>query len=1604
MQKRGAYNFKNFLMTILIIMVFVFGSIAVFAAHARTIDIAPNMTKASAVTIFWINVTNDAGSNAIKEIRIDTPTTNSWGAPECSNIITGWTNISTATRCTHSTTGAGITAGSTLGFKINVTTGTATATESWIITTLEGGSSNPNVSGTDSPSITTAVDASAPTINLLNVTDGLNLTLVNGTTTQFDGSKFFNGSNIKFFVDVNDTGNSNVSYVELYYALNSSDVPDRNENYDKNAPLRLYIFEGSNVTDGVYNATLDTSGYADATNFTFSIFANDTLGNYVVENRSNNGHTFTIDKSAPGVTAMEITESFGVADDDFIDSSTAYIINASVSDRIANATKAHVRCDEGSWYLLIQNANDNTNEWNETFSMSTLGCTADGVHGLEFRAYDNATNKNQSEFINITIDDDVPIVFNINSNTSYNFTKNNLTQINITVNVSDYINPAYNMTLRNGSKADVNASVNLTLATGTLNGSSNWVITQNLTKFGCPGSTSSSGTIACTLSFNVSDLGGRENASESITIYIDGTGPVISTGSNKSTTNMSDDRAHAYNSTEQFNVSITTTDNIIAAYVNTTSGSSNRISLFNASGGDIWYNASTNATDLGIGTDAGAVTINFTVEDKAGYTNNTESLDITIDTSAPNIENFTTSIDVNGNRTKSTTTIRINASAWDSKTNVTGVTVTVDSTTTTLVNATTNGVNAEWNESKTPANLGCTANAESNCTVTYTARDLVRNKKTQNMTLVIDDRAPRITSSSINTSSVSSTTQKFNITLTVEDPNLNLQSFSNVSAYKDALRVNLTKGTSYSDGITSNWSVETDAAAFGCTSDGDCQITFNATDDVGNINTSESITIQVDATGPTISGINVNPNPTRADANITVSAILRDGQGVNGSRAYLDGYTTQLYYLTTGTFGGTEVNVSGKVDLTTACGGSICGDGTHVVYVQSNNSADTWSTSSNYTFTIDSTAPGAVSSFTAANVSGSTIRLSWNAASDGDTGSGVASYNIYRASSSSFTPNNATGGNQIVSGLTGLNYETTQQDGTFYYLVTAVDAVDNEGTKSSELSVAMDATAPTHLSVLIANNSQYTNLTNPLLTLAATGADLMSFSCDGSTWSEGYSYAASSTGVALTNTTIGCTSADGTKTVYFRVNDTWGNMASAESDSITLDTTAPAAMSGVLPSSAVTDTDGAYTWEWNAANDGGSGIDYYAVEIDEDSAGTYLYKLENVSSAYYTLTGLTDRNNYTLRVRAFDKAGNSNAWSTASVVTIDKTAPGVTALVTPEKNTWTNDTTPLYNITVDTNVTSCEFTKYVDGAINLTLITDSSPTTSGTSKHCKFTFTTVASSSLAYATTRVRDAAGTWSSPITLPTYTVDTSKPMINLSSPLPNNVTTTRTPTITFNITDEVGGTLINSSTLEVADDTDGTIGFSLSSHCTTPDNARTYACSFTSSALTDDAKHTLSVSGRDKANNVVNLTRTFIVNTTIAINATLVASDTTGTADGTYANGWSFTFNISTGTGVNTTRVKMNDWTLSGTTTTMKVDGNTKMTYTDNTSTSRTYQVHNTYNDTAGVEEIVYALRDDSAKSGKQSQVVVAVKIPTGTTTGSYTTSYTFGAYTINASGVA
>lgn len=113
------------------------------------------------------------------------------------------------------------------------------------------------------------------------------------------------------------------------------------------------------------------------------------------------------------------------------------------------------------------------------------------------------------------------------------------------------------------------------------------------------------------------------------------------------------------------------------------------------------------------------------------------------------------------------------------------------------------------------------------------------------------------------------------------------------------------------------------------------------------------------------------------------------------------------------------------------------------------------------------------------------------------------------------------------------------------------------------------------------------------------------------------------------------------------------------------------------------------------------------------------------------------------------------------------------------------------------------------------------------------------------------------------------------------------------------------------------------------------------------------------------------------------------TDATADNTYANGWSYIFNITVPTNERNLSMKFSDWFSSTTASTIPAGGN--MQISSSQATASTTPVTITAANVYSTPPLTMTGDMDSATPGLQVQVLVQVKIPVNTVSASYTTNY-------------
>jgi len=114
------------------------------------------------------------------------------------------------------------------------------------------------------------------------------------------------------------------------------------------------------------------------------------------------------------------------------------------------------------------------------------------------------------------------------------------------------------------------------------------------------------------------------------------------------------------------------------------------------------------------------------------------------------------------------------------------------------------------------------------------------------------------------------------------------------------------------------------------------------------------------------------------------------------------------------------------------------------------------------------------------------------------------------------------------------------------------------------------------------------------------------------------------------------------------------------------------------------------------------------------------------------------------------------------------------------------------------------------------------------------------------------------------------------------------------------------------------------------------------------------------------------------------------TTATADGTYDNGWSWEFEVRVPTDETNLKMRFDDWTLSGGEDIIEAGGNMRI-YSAQSSNAADVENAITIDEGGEWSDPLLLTGDEDDIAGRQITITVEMKIPEGSTAGSYSTSY-------------
>lgn len=247
-----------------------------------------------------------------------------------------------------------------------------------------------------------------------------------------------------------------------------------------------------------------------------------------------------------------------------------------------------------------------------------------------------------------------------------------------------------------------------------------------------------------------------------------------------------------------------------------------------------------------------------------------------------------------------------------------------------------------------------------------------------------------------------------------------------------------------------------------------------------------------------------------------------------------------------------------------------------------------------------------------------------------------------------------------------------------YFIIISITDSDLSDFNSSDSNLAVDNTAPSSLSISVSSFSgigSYTSDTTPPLSISASDANAMAFSCDDSTYTAYLAYATSYSSFD-TKTGSGCTNSDGNKTIYARFQDLAGNTsASANTASFVVDTVSPNADSiGITSWSGDNNYTNDSTPTLNiSASDSTSEIEDMNFSCDNTTFSTHTAYASTYSS-FNVNTGAGCSNsdgNKTVYLLVRDRAYNSSLSANTGSWVLDTTSPSSPQIFV---TTWSGDT------------------------------------------------------------------------------------------------------------------------------------------------------------------------------------------------------------------------------------------------------------------------------------------------------------------------------------------
>ncbi|MBF8275962.1 MAG: hypothetical protein HW390_1035 [Candidatus Brocadiaceae bacterium] len=549
--------------------------------------------------------------------------------------------------------------------------------------------------------------------------------------------------------------------------------------------------------------------------------------------------------------------------------------------------------------------------------------------------------------------------------------------------------------------------------------------------------------------------------------------------------------------------------------------------------------------------------------------------------------------------------------------------------------------------------------------------------------------------------------------------------------------------------------------------------------------------------------------------------------------------------------------------------------------------------------------PPTVITGTATGITSSSATLNGTVTANGLPTTAWFNYGTVSASYTGTSTTQSVSGTSSASvsiGISGLSAATT-----YYYRIAANNSVGTStGRELSFSTAAADTTAPSG-SATVNSNATYVTSTAATLNLTATdGVGVTDYYASESattplSGASGWTAVTATTSYSA-NVSFTLSNGDGAKTVYVWYKDAAGNVSSAASDSITLDTTAPTVSSqspasgatGVALSSTITAT---FSESMNA-----SSITTSTFTVNNgvnNISGSVSYS--GTTATFTPSSSLSSYTTYTVTVTTgvTDAAGNAMAANvTWRFITADTTAPSGSATINSNA-TYTTSTAVTLNLTATDNVgvtgyyASETATAPLSGAAGWTTVTSAT----GYSANAPFTLSNGDGAKTVYVW--YKDATGNVSSAAS-DSITLDTTAPTIISKSPAAGTTGVALTSTITASFSESMNSSTITTTTFTVnngANNISGSVSYSGTTATFTPSSGlssyTTYTATVTTS-VTDAAGNAMAANvswsftttdtTAPSGSATINSNATYAISTAVTLN--LTATDNVGVT-GYYAS---------------------------------------------------------------------------------------------------------------------